>query len=130
MSSRSHPIESVFRETAVHESNWRTHWWALTLALWSLLIGAAHGGDESPRASAERPNVVFILTDNQGAWTLGCYGNPGHSDAQHRSPGKRGDSLYTGDEFQSGMLANASDVPDWTHSRRSTACIAFSTRST
>lgn len=25
---------------------------------------------------AERPNVVFILTDNQGAWTLGCYGNP------------------------------------------------------
>lgn len=22
------------------------------------------------------PNVVFILTDNQGAWTLGCYGNP------------------------------------------------------
>ena len=23
-----------------------------------------------------RPNVVFILTDNQGAWTLGCYGNP------------------------------------------------------
>lgn len=22
-----------------------------------------------------RPNVVFILTDNHGAWTLGCYGN-------------------------------------------------------
>src|SRR5689334_152466 len=22
------------------------------------------------------PNIVFILTDNQGAWTLGCYGNP------------------------------------------------------
>jgi len=27
-------------------------------------------------ASARPPNVVFILTDNQGAWTLGCYGNP------------------------------------------------------
>jgi arylsulfatase A-like enzyme len=28
-------------------------------------------------AAAERPtNLVFILTDNQGAWTLGCYGNP------------------------------------------------------
>jgi arylsulfatase A-like enzyme len=26
--------------------------------------------------SARPPNVVFILTDNQGAWTLGCYGNP------------------------------------------------------
>ncbi|NQT54150.1 sulfatase-like hydrolase/transferase, partial [bacterium] len=23
-----------------------------------------------------RPNLVFIMTDNQGAWTLGCYGNP------------------------------------------------------
>ena len=22
-----------------------------------------------------KPNVVFILTDNHGAWTLGCYGN-------------------------------------------------------
>ncbi len=27
-------------------------------------------------ARAKRPtNVVFILSDNQGAWTLGCYGN-------------------------------------------------------
>lgn len=26
-------------------------------------------------ASARQPNVIFILTDNQGAWTLGCYGN-------------------------------------------------------
>ena len=25
--------------------------------------------------ASERPNVVFILTDNHGAWTLGCYGN-------------------------------------------------------
>ena len=27
------------------------------------------------RAADRPPNVVFILTDNQGAWTLGCYGN-------------------------------------------------------
>src|SRR4051812_5967102 len=27
-------------------------------------------------ATARPPNLVFILTDNQGAWTLGCYGNP------------------------------------------------------
>jgi len=27
-------------------------------------------------AQARPPNLVFILTDNQGAWTLGCYGNP------------------------------------------------------
>jgi arylsulfatase A-like enzyme len=25
---------------------------------------------------ARPANLVFILTDNQGAWTLGCYGNP------------------------------------------------------
>jgi arylsulfatase A-like enzyme len=29
-----------------------------------------------PCPAADRPpNVVFILTDNHGAWTLGCYGN-------------------------------------------------------
>jgi len=27
-------------------------------------------------ARGERPNVLIILTDNQGPWTLGCYGNP------------------------------------------------------
>lgn len=26
-------------------------------------------------AAPKRPNVIFILTDNQGAWTLGAYGN-------------------------------------------------------
>ena len=29
-----------------------------------------------PLIAADRPNVIFILTDNQGAWQLGCYGNP------------------------------------------------------
>ncbi len=26
-------------------------------------------------AESRRPNVVLILTDNHGPWTLGCYGN-------------------------------------------------------
>jgi arylsulfatase A-like enzyme len=30
----------------------------------------------SAPAAPRPPNLVFILTDNQGAWTLGCYGNP------------------------------------------------------
>ncbi|MFO7903295.1 MAG: sulfatase-like hydrolase/transferase [Pirellulaceae bacterium] len=27
-------------------------------------------------ARTERPNVVLIMTDNHGPWSLGCYGNP------------------------------------------------------
>ncbi len=27
-------------------------------------------------SASDRTNIVFILTDNHGAWTLGCYGNP------------------------------------------------------
>ncbi|HUV07426.1 MAG TPA: sulfatase-like hydrolase/transferase, partial [Spirochaetia bacterium] len=27
-------------------------------------------------SNLERPNVVFILTDDQGPWAAGCYGNP------------------------------------------------------
>src|SRR5690242_5458587 len=28
-----------------------------------------------PAAESRKPNLVLILTDNHGAWTLGCYGN-------------------------------------------------------
>lgn len=41
------------------------------LRLWLVLIAVIDTGQ-----GADRPNVVFILTDNHGAWTLGCYGNP------------------------------------------------------
>lgn len=34
-----------------------------------LFAASAYAADQRP------PNLVFILTDNQGAWTLGCYGN-------------------------------------------------------
>ena len=40
----------------------------LTFALFAPLIDTS--------AAPRPPNLVFILTDNQGAWTLGCYGNP------------------------------------------------------
>jgi len=40
----------------------------LCCAAWTLLI--------APSVAAERPNVVLIMTDNHGAWSLGCYGNP------------------------------------------------------
>lgn len=43
---------------------------ALVAALLGLLVDTGSAADQ------RRPNLVFILTDNQGAWTLGCYGNP------------------------------------------------------
>ncbi len=45
----------------------------LLVALCVLSLGFASG---LRAAAPSKPvNVVFILTDNQGAWTLGCYGN-------------------------------------------------------
>jgi arylsulfatase A-like enzyme len=46
------------------------------LAALRLAIAAAPAVAAPTAADPARPNVVFILTDNQGAWTLGCYGNP------------------------------------------------------
>ncbi len=44
---------------------------AFLIATFTLLLGLGR------LSAADRPpNLVFILTDNQGAWTLGCYGNP------------------------------------------------------
>ena len=40
---------------------------ALLLCLWNVVI--------LPAAEQSRPNVVIIMTDNHGEWTLGCYGN-------------------------------------------------------
>ena len=43
--------------------------------LWGFVTVCARA--EAEHVSSKRqPNLVFILTDNQGAWTLGCYGNP------------------------------------------------------
>ena len=43
-------------------------------------VAAAAAGSLAATCRAEgamrKPNLVFIMTDNQGAWTLGCYGNP------------------------------------------------------
>lgn len=46
---------------------------AFAALLLTLVAGALSGG---AFAATRPPNLVFILTDNQGAWTLGCYGNP------------------------------------------------------
>jgi arylsulfatase A-like enzyme len=51
-----------------------TVWGRLLLPF--LFVASLSAQVVAPSVAAEqRPNVVFILTDNQGAWTLGCYGN-------------------------------------------------------
>src|SRR5688572_5879319 len=41
-----------------------------------LFLALALATIAAPAEAQRQPNVVLILTDNQGAWTLGCYGNP------------------------------------------------------
>jgi len=41
----------------------------MLLALWAM------GSTVLPADAPRRPNVVLIMTDNHGPWTLGCYGN-------------------------------------------------------
>jgi len=47
-----------------------------SLVAMSLLGAGLLQLDAAAAAGPRPPNLVFILTDNQGAWTLGCYGNP------------------------------------------------------
>ncbi len=42
----------------------------------SVVIGLLMGSAVARAADPARPNVVLIMTDNHGAWTMGCYGNP------------------------------------------------------
>jgi arylsulfatase A-like enzyme len=39
-------------------------------------LAVSSPAESRDRAAPRPPNLVFILTDNQGAWSLGCYGNP------------------------------------------------------
>jgi len=46
-----------------------------------LCLLLASAAVSAPR-DAGKPNVVLIMTDNHGAWTLGCYGNPAYTSVQ------------------------------------------------
>ncbi len=57
----------------IHSSAWLRSSIGMILALGSLFLSEPAAAAKSPQS---RPNVVFVMTDNHGAWTLGCYGNP------------------------------------------------------
>jgi len=50
--------------------NGKRTWFCVVRSLLILLLSVELWAD------AKRPNLVLIMTDNHGAWTLGCYGNP------------------------------------------------------
>ena len=52
------------------QSNCRKVSLLIVVAVLYLLQGLTHAAD------ADHTNVILIMTDNQGAWSLGCYGNP------------------------------------------------------
>jgi len=39
-------------------------------------LGASAWARAAPRRSRKQPNLVFILTDDHGAWSMGAYGCP------------------------------------------------------
>lgn len=47
----------------------------MAFSLVGLFFGLQNKNAPAAEAARRPPNVIFILTDNQGAWTLGCYGN-------------------------------------------------------
>ena len=79
-------------------------------------------------ASNDRPNVVFILTDDQGPWAAGCAGNPEirtpHIDALARD-GLRFENFFCTSpvcsparaSLMSGRIPSAHGVHDWIRDR-------------
>jgi len=48
----------------------------LTTVLLATVLAATFAAPTPVCGAPSRRNVVLIMTDNHGAWTLGCYGNP------------------------------------------------------
>ena len=44
--------------------------------LLATLLFAPVAASRAADAPERKPNVIFILTDDQGPWALGCAGNP------------------------------------------------------
>ena len=63
----------------------------MRLTLLTLLLAVLAG----PAAAADRPNIVFIMSDDHAAHAIGAYGSRVNTDAEHRPPGARGRAAST-----------------------------------
>src|SRR6516162_4638017 len=52
-----------------------SRWSLLGLVLLTVCVGRA-GAEPSAPLEARRPNIIFVLTDDQGYGDLSCHGNP------------------------------------------------------
>ncbi len=54
---------------------WQTIWNIGGILLFGIASLFISSGWAFAAATPERPNLILIMTDNHGEWTLGCYGN-------------------------------------------------------
>lgn len=84
----------------IEKSSRRTFWGRLGVG--AAALAAARGG--SARANLRRPNVLFILTDDQREDTVGALGNP-HIRTPHLDGLARGGVVFTNAYCMGGFSA-------------------------
>lgn len=68
--------QSIFTQAAENNRmNRRQFLGVSAAALGSMALMPGYSSASSTGAKQKRPNIVFILTDNQPTWMLGCYGS-------------------------------------------------------
>src|SRR5437868_12326313 len=54
----------------------KQHGWSLLGLVLVASFSSADGAEPSASLAARRPNVIFVITDDQGYGDLSCHGNP------------------------------------------------------
>ena len=68
---------------------------SITLVGIAVLLLLTFAGDVNAKNLAgSRPNIVLIMTDDQGMGDLSCMGNKSREDSKHRSVFSTVDSVY------------------------------------